>query len=95
MSLLYKVIRVAFLGEHMVDLKRGLGLSLACPLGLSSPTAVQEKLLKDEHQQSLLSGTDGFKASFLKQRLWFGEGTTVHHSSFCFGSDMFISSFIF
>ena len=41
MSLLYKVIQVAFLGEHTVDLKRDLGLSPHLPSGpllaLSSP----------------------------------------------------------
>lgn len=41
MSLLYKVIQVAFLGEHMVDQKRHFGLSPYLPsralLALSSP----------------------------------------------------------
>jgi len=98
MSLLYKVIQVAFLGEHMVVLKRQLGLSPRLPLGLSLPSAVQEKALQEKQQQSLLSGTDSFKASFLKQRharLWFGAGTTGHHNSFCFRPDMLISSFTF
>lgn len=35
MSLLYKVIQVAFLGEHIGDLKRHLGLSPHLPSGAS------------------------------------------------------------
>lgn len=48
MSLLYKVIQVVFLGEHMVGLKRHVRL-FPSPVPLAS--AAQEKVLQEEQQQ--------------------------------------------
>lgn len=86
MSLLYKVIPDAH------------GRLEKTPQTLQSPTLWPLLALSSPGEGSTRGAAAVCFKATLKQRcarLWFGEGTTVHHASFCFRSAVFMLSFIF